>query len=394
MPLESQRHLFSLPDEVVYLNCAYMSPQLKSVEAAGRHALGIKNEPYRLRTEDFFEPVTAVKRAFAELIQTEDYERVALLPAVSYGMGIVARNLPLERGQKIIIARDQFPSNYYPWARLAQEKGAELQIISAPAGQPQAERTAAWNERLLEAIDERTALVALAHVHWADGTIYDLAALRQRTREVGAWLVIDGTQSVGALPFDVEALQPDALIAAGYKCLMGPYATAYGYFGPAFDEGAPLEENWINRHDSHDFKQLVNYQHQYRPKANRYSVGEHSNFILVPMMQTALDQLLAWGVADIQDYCRRLVEPHLPALAELGIELADNRAHHLFSLPIAEQFDDSRLQEELARRQIYISARGQYLRISTNVYNRTTDLAQLIEALRHSRISNKVYLRQ
>lgn len=390
MPLDCQRSLFSLSDDVVYLNCAYMSPQLKSVEAAGRHALGTKNEPYRLRTDDFFEPVAAVKRSFARLINTDDQERVALLPAVSYGMGIVARNLPLERGQKIVIARDQFPSNYYPWARLVQERGAELQIISAPAHLPHTERTAAWNEALLTAIDERTALVALAHVHWADGTIYDLEALRRRTREVGAWLVIDGTQSIGALPFDVERIQPDALIASGYKCLMGPYATAYGYFGPVFDEGTPLEENWINRHDSHDFKQLVNYQHQYRPKANRYSVGEHSNFILVPMMQAALDQLLAWGVEDIQDYCRQLVEPYLPALAELGIELPAVRAHHLFGLPLNEKIDETRLQEELSRRQIYISTRGQYLRVSTNVYNRRADVEQLIGALQQASRSSSV----
>ncbi|NBC06158.1 MAG: aminotransferase class V-fold PLP-dependent enzyme, partial [Bacteroidetes bacterium] len=87
----------------------------------------------------------------------------------------------------------------------------------------------AWNEAILDAIDERTALVSLAHVHWADGTLFDLPAIRQRATEAGALLVIDGTQSVGALPFDIQEIQPDALICAAYKWLMGPYTTGLAY---------------------------------------------------------------------------------------------------------------------------------------------------------------------
>ena len=56
---------------------------------------------------------------------------------------------------------------------------------------------------MLEAIDARTAIVALGHVHWTDGTQFDLEAIGARAREVGAALVVDGTQSVGAMPFDV-----------------------------------------------------------------------------------------------------------------------------------------------------------------------------------------------
>ena len=91
-------------------------------------------------------------------------------------------------------------------------------------------------------------------------------ALRQRTHEVGAQLVIDGTQSVGALPINVQELQPDALICAGYKWLMGPYSIALAYYGPYFDQGEPLEEGWINRYGSEDFTNLVQYQDRYQPR--------------------------------------------------------------------------------------------------------------------------------
>ena len=78
--------------------------------------------------------------------------------------------------------------------------------------------------------------------------LFDLNTVRQRTREVGAWLVIDGTQSIGALPFDVEELQPDALVVAGYKSMMGPYSIGMAYYGDALDGGIPVEQNWISRH--------------------------------------------------------------------------------------------------------------------------------------------------
>ena len=82
---------------------------------------------------------------------------------------------------------------------------------------------------------------------------------------------------------------------------MGPYGCGYAYYGERMDNGTPLEENWINRAGSEDFRNLVNYQENYRPFANRYSVGEHSNFIMTPMQVAGLQQVNAWGQENIQD---------------------------------------------------------------------------------------------
>ena len=105
----------------------------------------------------------------------------------------------------------------------------------------------AWNERLLEAIDRRTAVVNLSSVHWTDGTRYDLAAIGERAREVGALLVVDGTQTVGAEPFDFAALAPDLLVCAGYKWLLGPYQIGFAAVGQRLREARPFEHHWSNR---------------------------------------------------------------------------------------------------------------------------------------------------
>ena len=80
--LDCQRALFSLPDGQHYLNCAYMSPLLKTAEAAGIDGLKRKAVPAGITAEDFFEPAEDLRHAFARLIHTSP-ERIAL-PEVRY----------------------------------------------------------------------------------------------------------------------------------------------------------------------------------------------------------------------------------------------------------------------------------------------------------------------
>ncbi len=358
-----------------------MSPQLKSVEAAGIHALVQKNHPHRILPEHFFSQVEGVKVSFAKIINTPEPQRIAILPSVSYGIATVAKNAQIQEGQEILVLKEQFPSNYYSWQRLAAEKKAHLRIIEVAEG---ADKGLRWNAAILDAITSKTAIVALAHVHWAEGLLFDLETISKKCREVGAWLVIDGTQSVGALPFDVERIQPDALICSGYKWLMGPYATAVAYYGPALDKGVPIEENWINRLGSQDFRNLVNYQDEYEPLAARYSVGQQSNFILMPMLETAFQQIYHWQPQRIQDYCQKLNQPYLEELATMGFNILpeNQRPHHLIGLGLPTGIDMEKLQEKLQERKIVVSIRGNSIRVAPNVYNNSLDWDRLMMVLR------------
>lgn len=381
--LDCQKHLFDLEDEVVYLNGAYMSPQLKSVEAAGLQGLRMKNRPYQVSIQDFFQPVEDLKVAFAQLIHATEYQRVAVIPSVSYGIANAARNLPVSKGQKILLMQEQFPSNYYIWEKVALEKGARLEIISAPSAP---ERGEAWTEKILQSIDNETAVVAMAHVHWADGSVFDLKRVGEKARKMGAALVIDGTQSVGALPFDVREIQPDALICAGYKWLLGPYSIGLAYYGPAFDNGRPIEENWINRLDSHIFQKLVQYQPEYKPFAARYAVGEQSNFIHVPMMLTAIRQILDWGVENVQSFCKQISEEAISKIVAMGakIDTSHQRAAHLFGVRLGDAFDAEKLQAALHEHKVYVSFRGDAIRVAPHVYNTKADFATLVACFEKS----------
>ncbi|THH41020.1 aminotransferase class V-fold PLP-dependent enzyme [Neolewinella litorea] len=374
--MECLADLFSLQPGEAYLNGASRSPQLKAAADAARAALRWREENSGMPIEAFFGPVEQLRRSFSKLINGEDPDRVALIPAASYGIATAAKNLPLRRGQHIIVVQDQFPSNYYAWHRLCADAGATLRTIARPDG------SGTWSERVLEAIDENTAAVAIAQLHWSDGTVFDLEAIRERTDAFGAWLIVDGTQSIGAYPFDVQRIRPDALIAGGYKWLLGPYGCGYAYYGPRMDDGIPLEENWINRAGSHDFTRLADYQHAYRPLAARYSVGEHSNFIAVPMQQAGLDLLNRYGPSALQAYTRNLWDSIGGELGELDIELSGDRAHHLIGLRLPSSVNMASLKQELERRDVSVSYRGDLVRVSPSWYNRPEEMHRLAEALR------------
>ena len=382
--LTCQKSLFELPDEVHYLNGAYMSPQLKSVTEAGLLALTRKAKPYEVLPSHFFEGPAQLKKQFAQLIHAEDYRRIAVSPSVSYGIATVAANIRLEPGAEILVLDEQFPSNYYSWKRLADEQGGVLRVIGANGLEPSHRNL---TDQLLEHIHEGTSVLAISHNHWADGHLLDLQVLREATRKVGALMIIDGTQSVGALPFDVTALDPDALICAGYKWLMGPYSIGVAYYGSFFDGGKPIEENWLNRKDSENFQGLVNYKDAYQPLAGRYSMGEQSNFVLTPMLSAAIEQLLEWGVDNIQGYCRELTKAPLQYLQEIGVQVADptRRPAHLVGLHLSERyFDRERLKTLLQERQVYVSWRGEAIRISTHLYNTPEDWETLVTCIKQT----------
>lgn len=379
--LDCQAPLFSLPPDVHYLNGAYMSPLLRSVEEAGVAGVMARRFPADIQADDFFEGADAARSRFARLIHAPDPERVALLPAASYGIAAAARNTAIRRGQNVVLAEGQFPSNALIWRRLAAEAGAEIRTVASP--QQTAGRGRAWSDRVLEAIDERTAAVTLAPVHWTDGSRFDLHAIGARARTVGAAFVIDGTQAVGAMPFDMGRTGADALICSAYKWLMGPYSLGFGWFGPRYDGGTPLEETWLARAGSDDFRNLVDYVEEYRPAAARYDVGGRSNFTLMPMAIAALDQLLEWGVPAIEAYCRHITRDLFEPLARHGFQFDDEegRTAHLFGLRAPDHLDGAFLKAELDRRGIYVSLRGPAIRVSPNVYNTETDVAALRDAL-------------
>jgi selenocysteine lyase/cysteine desulfurase len=372
--IPSQRHLFDLPADVAYLNCAYMSPLLKRAAEVGAEAVGRKCQPWRISARDFFTESERARALFAQLLGARA-DDIALVPAASYGLAIAAANLPVSPGERILVLAEQFPSNVYTWRALAAHTGAEVVTIERPADGD-------WTRALLARLDQRVAIAALPHCHWIEGGLLDLAAIGARCREVGSALVVDATQSLGALPLDLAAVRPDYLVCPGYKWLLGPYSLGYLYVAPAHQGGRPLEQNWIARAGSEDFARLIDYQEPYQPGARRFDVGERSNFALVPVSMVGLEQLLAWGVDRIAATLAAKTATIAERAAGLGLAAlpAHLRAGHYLGLRFLEGAPDG-LPERLAEEQVYVSVRGDSLRLTPHLYNDDADIDRLFAVL-------------
>ena len=374
MILENQRELFEIPEEIAYLNCAYMSPQLRSVREIGELAVVRKTRPWEITPKDFFEDAETTRALFARLVGAEA-NGVALIPSVSYGIAVAAANVKVDPGENILILEDQFPSNVYSWRELARGSGAKLITVPRPPDHD-------WTSAVLDHLEEDTAVVAVPNCHWTDGSLLDLRRIGGRVREVGAVLVVDAIQSLGAHPLHARDIRPDFLVTSAYKWLLGPYGVGFLYVGEDYREGMPIEHNWINRRGSEDFSRLVGYRDAFQPGARRYDVGERSNFVLLPMANEALRQILDWGVENVSESIGELTDLIEEAAKERGIEAipAERRARHMVGLKLGSAVPED-LAARLARENIFVSVRGESVRLSPHLYNTAEDVDRLFAAL-------------
>lgn len=379
--MKNQKHLFNLPNNQIYLNGAYMSPQLKSVEAIGIQNLQRKSNPGAIKPTDFFTGQVLLKEAFSTLINAPSPEQIAIIPSVSYGISTVAQNIPLKKGDEILVIDEQFPSNIYPWQFHAKRAAAKVITITPPSSFE--DRGQRWNNAIINAINPSTKVIALPQIHWADGTFFDLQMISEQARIIGAYFIIDGTQSVGAFPFDIASIKPDALVCGGYKWLMGPYSLGVAYYSKRMLNGDPIEHNWMNRFESENFSNLTEYQENYQPGAQRFSVGESSNFVYVPMLTEAVNQLIKWGANNIQDYCSNITTEGVQRLISSGyiIEDQDWRSNHLIGVYLPPNKDLVKIKAALTAKNIVISIRGQAIRVSPNVYNTKGDFDAFVDIL-------------
>jgi selenocysteine lyase/cysteine desulfurase len=369
------RDLFDIPTSVTYLNCASLAPRLHAVTDAGRAALERTAKPWTIRGDDWFDGSHALRRTFASLSGVP-VSTVALVPSVSYGIAVAARNVPVGDGDNIVVLEREYPSNYYSWARLARERGASIRVASDVAG-------TGLTEAVVAAIDGDTAVVAVPPCRWTDGAIVDLVRVGEAARKHGAALVVDASQSLGVLPLDIAAIRPDFLVAVGYKWMLGPYGLAYMYVDERWHgSGVPLEESWLHRRGSENFASLVDYTDAYKSGAERFEYGESSQFLLGPMAIAALTQVVAWGPAFIQARLREWMDELASRAGAAGFTFldADRRVGHLLGLGREGGLPDD-LPARLAERDIHVAARGNDIRVSPHLHNSADDLVRLVDAL-------------
>ncbi len=369
---------FDSPRDICYLNAAYMTPQPRRVLQAAIRGAEQRAAPWQITPADFFREVEMLRKAFARQVACSS-ENIAIVPSAGYGVAVAANNMTIEPGGIIMVLDDQFPSNYYSWQRLAQRSGAEILVVSKHDDQ-------AWASAILDCLQQqgdRIKIAALARHHWSTAESIDLEAVSPALRRHGTRIVLDLTQSIGAFPVDIAELSPDFMVAAAYKWLFCPYGISFLYVADQHFDGTPIEEAWMSRDGAEDFSQLASYAENYQSGARRFDAGERSSFSNVAGAITALEMIDAWGISNISRELRKTNQRIAEILTELGFETADEnmRAPHFQSARLPN-VDTGKLASLLVTDGVYVSQRGDRLRLAPHLYTDQQDLEHFEDSLR------------
>jgi selenocysteine lyase/cysteine desulfurase len=289
----------------------------------------------------------ACRALFARIVGTAP-EDVSLQPAASAAAGIVAASLPAEPGNNVVCYERDFHSVLFPFLAL-ERRGVEVRLRPL--------------DRLADAVDERTALVAVSSVQSADGQVADLSALRS----AGVRVFVDGTQSIGALPLDLAGV--DYLAVAAYKWLLCPRGLAFFYVRrQRLDEIEPWLAGWKSSR--------LPYQRYYGPPRELTEDARR--------MDTSLAWFLAAGARPSLEL---LAETGAERIAEHDLALARRFCDGL-GLPHAgsaivqvETADAEALLARLERAGVRAAGRDGAVRFSFHLYNDEADVDRALEIL-------------
>jgi selenocysteine lyase/cysteine desulfurase len=373
--MNSQRHLFDIPTDIVYFNCAYYSPQLNESRKRLLEGVTSKSHPWERTPPDFFTDAETIRRSAASLLGGKP-EGFAIIPSVSYGLSTAARAIEpqLGKGDSILILEEGFPSNVLPWVSVSKERGAKLITVPVPVD-------GNWTNAIIGKIDKSVKVLALFTCHWTNGAFINLAKIRKAAGD-DIMMAVDATQSLGAMSFSIDDIRPDFLVSAGYKWLLCPYGFSLMYVSERWRNARPLEESWQARENAEDFGSLVNSSDKYMSGARRFDVGQKGTPTILPGVIAALEQIKDWGIDHISDSLLGINNRIADHLSSLGFQLPDSsqRSPHMFGAIIPDRYKGN-LVSELSKKKIFISQRGNSVRFSPHLHISEQDITRLHETL-------------
>ena len=370
------REQFPVLKDWVYLNTATFGPvPLCAAEAAAAH-LRKRDETASLDFLDWYTQADVVRAAAAKLIGA-GAEDIAFIPNAGAALAWLIGGIDWKSGDEIVTLTHEFPNNlYYP--KVLGRAGVSLTELELPDGRFSL-------DRFVEALTPRTRLVLMSTVNYSTGLRPPIEAigLELRTRDI--LFYVDGTQSVGALPIDVQAAEIDFLVVHAYKWMLSPTGTGFAYVAPRVREWLkPSLYSWRSHKNWRDVDRLHHGVPELPPGAIKYE-GGIQNFSGIFAMGAVLDLIHSIGPAAIERRVQQLAEKTREVLRSRGGRLASDQHPHYDSPIVTAQFpgvDVSELAVGLRDKHIAVAARQGNLRVSPHIFNNDEDLVRLGEVLK------------
>jgi cysteine desulfurase / selenocysteine lyase len=378
VPVASERFRreFELDDSSIWLNTAHQGRLPRRAALAVAEAVRWKQHPQLLSTPQRFSEVpTRLRRALAQVLGARE-DDVVLANSASYGLHLVANGLELGQGDEVVVPANDFPSDILPWLSL-RDRGVRVRMV-----QPKAE--VLTPDEVAAALTPRTRVVCLTWVHSFSGQVVDLAGVGRACRGRGVWLVVNGSQAVGAMPLEVGRLPVDAMVSVGFKWLCGPYGTGVCWLRPElFEALRPTKLYWLSALTADDLAAPSLDLEAITPRrTGRLDVfGTASFFNHVPFT-AALDLLLELGLDEVAAYVDRLVVRLVAGIDRTRFRLVSSeevRSPLVVVEPLREASGE--LYERLAAAGVHVAHRRGRIRISPHLYNTADEIDRTLELL-------------
>ncbi len=371
---------FPILREMDFFNHAGVGPiSHRAAEALRQFAM--EAERFSYVDQGWYKGVREVKRLAARLINAAGGENeIAFVANTSTGISMIAKGFPWRSGDNVVITNVEYPANRYPWEDLKRFGVDMIEVKQLPDGTIDL-------EDIVDAVDDRTRIVAVSHVQYASGCRIELKPIADTVHRAGGYLCVDAIQSMGVLPVDVKAMGIDFLAADGHKWLVAPESAGVLYVQDDLIEMLhPNVVGWMNMVNSGDYG---NYQFKFEPTARRFEPGSY-NVAGIHALGGSLELLLEVGIDRVWSRVEALTTRLCDGLRSKsyrvfspcgngqrsGIVTFDPPLSSVRATPALPQ-----IVADLKKQKIEIVIRERRLRASPHFYNSLEQIDRLVAAL-------------
>jgi len=308
----------------------------------------------------------------AKLINTNPNNIAAGSSATELLSSLAWAIMPL-KGQNIVSTNIVFPSTVYPWMRIASSTECEVRLSKE-------KNNFISTQSIIDLIDKNTSVVCISHVEYSNGQVFDLDLLSNAAKKHNALLIIDATQSAGAIPIDVKKTPIDAIVCGAYKWLCGPFGAAFMYVTPELSN--KLEPGLVGFRSHKNMWELDASRVDYPNSAEKFEFSTMA-FGCALGLAKSIHYLADIGVEDIFKYNRALADTLVDNLRSKSavITSPDNKGRSSIVTAYFKKKDSNKIVEQLKKRKVYVSKRGESIRFSPHLYNTIGDIENAIEQI-------------
>jgi selenocysteine lyase/cysteine desulfurase len=367
------RALFPITKRIAHFNHAGVSPLSTRVVADmnefNQRAAEMTIGEIRQETTD---RQNQLRQRCATLINARSVDEIVLMPNTATGINTAALSLPLRPGDNVLVLDGDYPANIYPWMNLAH-RGVLTKFVPQRGGGLDI-------DLLMSRVDSHTRVIAMSTVVFATGYRNNLAEVGKLCQERGIFFVVDGIQSLGALPFDVQAAEVDFLAAGSQKWLMGPVGSGFLYVRRELLD-VLVPGAYVGAASVVDAVNYLDYNFTAPPSAERFNLGS-SNIAGAYGLNASLGLIQEIGIERVAERILMLAGVAIGDLQERGFELSASTApEHRSGIVIPLVANPEAAAAKLEQAGIYCIPRGKGIRIAPHFYNTEEEILRVGEVL-------------